>query len=109
MTKLILDREPEATLAWVNRISNNFDFKRVIPCHLENDISARPEQFRKAFDVLENNPSMGKEIRPQRPLPEDLALLQEASDILTKFGVVGPSKVCDGEPARTMGRFASLQ
>lgn len=93
----------------MNRISSKFDFKRVIPCHLENNIAAGPEEFRKAFDVLENNPSVGKEIKPQRPLAEDLALLQEASDILTRFGVVGPSKVCDGEPARIVGRFAEMK
>ena len=95
-------------MAWVDKISSKFDFVRVIPSHLDNDIAAGPAEFRKAFDVLENNPIEGKAIIPQRPLAEDLALLQEASDLLTKFGVVGPSKICDGEQARAVGRFASL-
>jgi hypothetical protein len=43
----------------------------------------------------------------QRPLAEDLALLQQASDLLTRLYVVDASKVCDGEPARTVGRFSS--
>ena len=50
--------------------------------------------------------SVGK-VYPQRALAEDLALLQEASDLLTQFGVVAQSQVCDLEPARTVGRFAS--
>jgi hypothetical protein len=33
-------------------------------------------------------------------LGEDLALLQRASDLLTKVGVVAPGLVCDGEVAR---------
>ena len=39
-------------------------------------------------------------VHQRRPLAEDLALLQQASDVLTNFGGVGKSLVCDGEPAR---------
>ena len=105
LTKLILDREPKKTLEWVDRICTKFDFDRIVPCHLNNNIRASPAQFRAAFDVLANDPSSGK-FTGQRPLAEDLALLQKASDILTQFGVVGTSQVCDGEPARKEGRFA---
>jgi len=103
LTKLILDREPEKTIEWVDRICNKFDFERVIPCHLNNNVKATPKQFSKAFDALRSRPGS---LKSQRPLAEDLALLQKASDILTDFGVVGVSKVCDGEPARFEGRFA---
>jgi hypothetical protein len=72
---------------------------------LNNNVAATPKDFRAAFDVLASDPQQGI-VKSQRPLPEDLALLQKASDLLTKFGVVGPSKVCDGEPARSVGRFA---
>jgi hypothetical protein len=106
LTKLILDREPQKTLDWVDRVCNRFDFNRIIPCHLNNDVRATPEQFRKAFQVLGNNADSGA-LYSQRPLAEDLALLQKASDILTKFGVVSESQVCDGEPARREGRFVS--
>jgi len=104
LTKLILDREPRRTLEWVDRIATRFDFKRVIPAHLANNVSATPKEFREAFEMLESTPQSPK---PQRPLPEDLALLQKASDLLTGLGVVGPSQVCDLEPARQAGRFAS--
>jgi len=103
LTKLILDRNPDETLQWVDRITSRFDFKRVIPSHLNNNIVAGPKEFYAAFDPLRSDPKTG--IINQRPLAEDLALLQKASDILTDAGVVAASKICDGEPARTEGRF----
>ena len=106
LTKLILDREPARTLAWVDRVTERFAFDRVIPGHLNNDVAAGPREFREAFDVLRNGPGTEPRYR-QRPLEEDLALLQKASDLLTDLGVVGPSLVCDGEGARTTGRFAT--
>lgn len=108
LTKLILDREPERTLAWVDRVSNRFAFDHVIPGHLNNYVKAGPKEFQAAFDMLRNQPT--QQVRyTQRPLAEDLALLQKASDLLTTVGVVAPSKVCDGEPARINGRFGRGQ
>lgn len=104
LTKLILDREPDRTLAWVDTVCRRFKFERVIPGHLNNNVKAGPTEFKNAFDVLRGR-DIGS-IRSQRALPEDLALLQKASDSLTRLGVVGPSQVCDGEPARVVGRFA---
>ncbi|KAL9178424.1 hypothetical protein ACHAXT_003754 [Thalassiosira profunda] len=107
LTKLILDREPQKTLEWADRVAERFDFEHVIGGHLNNYVKANKKEFREAFDPLRSNPKGGK-VYPQRALPEDLALLQEASDLLTKFGVVGESQVCDLEPARTVGRFAAI-
>jgi hypothetical protein len=106
LTKLILDREPERTLEWANKVASRFDFERIIPCHLNNDIKASPADFLAAFEVLSSDPKNGN-IKGQRPLAEDLALLQKASDLLTQLGIVDVSKVCDGEPARIVGRFAT--
>ncbi|KAI2495139.1 DUF4336-containing protein [Fragilaria crotonensis] len=102
LTKLILDREPQATIKWVDAVCRRFDFVRVIPGHLNNNLQVGPKEFGAAFDVLRSTPQRAY---PQRPLPDDLALLQKASDLLTNLGVVGPSQVCDGEPARVLGRF----
>lgn len=107
LTKLILDREPEKTLEWVNKVSTRFDFERIIPGHLNNNVMAGPKEFRAAFDVLRNNPN-DNVFYPQRPLAEDLSLLQKASDILTDLNVVEVSKICDGENARYVGRFAAV-
>jgi len=107
LTKLILDREPEITLDWVDRVTKRFsDMKRLIPCHLNNDISLTAKDFSDAFEVLRSSQT---QLKSQRPLSEDLALLQKASDVLTTLKVVGPSQVCDGEAARTVGRFADLR
>ena len=94
LTKLILDREPQRTLEWVDRIVKRFDFTHVIPGHLNNYVKADGREFAMAFDPLRSNPKDGR-VYPQRALAEDLALLQEASDLLTKFGVVAESAVCD--------------
>ncbi len=105
LTKLILDREPSGTISWVNKVCERFgDMQRIIPCHLNNDVRATSQDFYHAFDSLRSTPA---NLIPQRALPEDLALLQRASDFLTDLHVVGPSGVCDGEPARVQGRFAS--
>jgi hypothetical protein len=104
LTKLILDREPKGTLEWVDRICSRFsDMQRVVPCHLNNHVRATANDFSAAFEVLRSSPETPKS---QRPLAEDLALLQEASDLLTGVRVVSPSLICDGEPSRLQGRFA---
>jgi hypothetical protein len=107
LTKLILDREPQATLEWVDRVCRRFsDMKRIVPSHLNNNVSATAKDFSLAFESLRSTP---KNLKPQRALAEDLALLQKASDLLTDLKVVGPSLVCDGEAARKVGRFASIR
>ena len=107
LTKLILDREPQITLDWVDRVCQRFpDIKRIVPCHLNNDVKASAKDFSDAFEVLRSQPTS---LKQQRPLVEDLALLQKASDLLTDLKIVAPSLVCDGEAARKIGRFASLQ
>ena len=104
LTKLILDREPDATLEWVDRVVQRFpQTQRVLACHLNGNVKATVQDFSHAFDPLRSRPG---NLVPQRALGEDLALLQEASDLLTKTNVVAPSLVCDGEPARVEGRFA---
>ena len=52
LQKLILNRDPEKVLAFVDLICK-WDFKRVIPCHLVNDIKTNPKELRDAFSFLE--------------------------------------------------------
>lgn len=107
LTKLILDREPQQTLEWVDTVVRKFsDLQRIVPCHLNNNIKATAKDFSLAFEPLRSSPG---NLKPQRPLAEDLALLQKASDLLTNLKVVGPSLVCDCEAARVVGRFASMR
>ena len=80
---------------------SKWPFTRIIPCHLANDLKATGKDFRRAFEFLEEPPSkttssstlfstLFPSKRLPKPLPEDLALLDLASGILTKQGVVKP-------------------
>jgi len=92
LTKLILDREPQRTLAWVDRVCDRFQgMKRVVPCHLNNDIKATSKDFYRAFDSLRCPDAVGGKQRG--PLEQDLQLLQDASDVLTKYGIVSPTEL----------------
>ena len=104
LTKLILDREPTATLEFVDRVCQRFaTMKRIIPCHLNNDITVTDaHEFYHAFDMLRNRPTSTNlfvplppppttttpQQYPQRALAEDLALLQNASDLLTQYNII---------------------
>eukprot|EP00613_Pedinella_sp_CCMP2098_P058906 CAMPEP_0171872792 /NCGR_PEP_ID=MMETSP0992-20121227/34009_1 /TAXON_ID=483369 /ORGANISM="non described non described, Strain CCMP2098" /LENGTH=530 /DNA_ID=CAMNT_0012497313 /DNA_START=74 /DNA_END=1666 /DNA_ORIENTATION=- len=137
LRQLIMNREPEAVLDWVERIAGTGDgpatsgrgpgklrnFKRIIPCHMANDVRANPADFRTAFSFLKQpqgrQPAQGQQQqqRGKYPLshlvgegaarlrgllgtsekvptakPEDLRLLDSASAILSKLGVVAPAK-----------------
>ncbi|KAL3909901.1 MAG: hypothetical protein SGILL_007905, partial [Bacillariaceae sp.] len=53
LTKLILDREREATLAWVDKVCQRFpDMQRIVPCHLNNNVKATAKDFSRAFEPL---------------------------------------------------------
>ena len=75
---------------------SKWPFTRIIPCHLANDLRATGKDFRRAFEFLEEPskttsfPTLFPAKKLPMPLPEDLALLDLASGILTKQGVVKP-------------------
>jgi hypothetical protein len=77
---LILNRAPQATLAWAERVAS-WDFQRIIPCHFDSPLTASPREFRQAFAFLENSPT----------LPEvDFALLRQLDAFLRRWGIVPP-------------------
>lgn len=95
---LIFNREPERVMKWVDAICK-WPFKRIIPCHLANNIKATPSDFRTAFDFLYEPKSktnilniFGKGSSAICPIPleEDLQVLREASKSLTTGGVLFP-------------------
>ncbi|HIK16009.1 MAG TPA: DUF4336 domain-containing protein [Leptolyngbyaceae cyanobacterium M33_DOE_097] len=85
---LILNRAPEETLAWADRVAQ-WRFHRILPCHFEAPIEANPAQFRRAFHFLEaESPS-----EATYPLPaEDFGLLKELETALSKSGITPPVK-----------------
>ena len=48
---LIFNRDPEAVMAWVNRIAQ-WDFEQVVPCHFSAPVRATPAEFCRAFEFL---------------------------------------------------------
>jgi Domain of unknown function (DUF4336) len=75
-------------------------FKRIIPCHLANDVKATPADFRRAFSFLVEPPKqftfkLGKTVSKGAvgcPVgdPRDVKLLSDASKALTEQGVLFP-------------------
>ncbi|MDJ0617449.1 MAG: DUF4336 domain-containing protein [Calothrix sp. MO_192.B10] len=82
---LILNRAPRETLNWANRVAQ-WDFQRIIPCHLDSPITATPHEFRQAFCFLEaHNQSC--------TLPEeDFRVLRGIDAQLNQRGIVPPAK-----------------
>ena len=104
LQKLILNREPDKVLDWVDNVCR-WPFKRIIPCHLANDVKAGPKDFRRAFAFLEapSKPSFfsflsggggggGGDKAAPCPVgdPRDVQLLSDVSKQLTESGVLFP-------------------
>lgn len=80
---LILDHDPQQTLNWANRVAS-WDFQWIIPCHLDAPILTTPQQFRQAFNFLENQSESGL-------LPAaDLAFVRQLEENLNKWGITNP-------------------
>lgn len=74
---LILNRAPQETLAWADRIAQ-WSFHRIIPCHLQSPVETSPTAFRAAFRFLEGQPT----------LPEaDFSLLRQIEKLLDRLGI----------------------
>ena len=67
---IILNRFPEETSAWVDDVCK-WRFRRVVPCHLANDVMASPAQFKKAFAFLNEDGSENGARGQPRLLPAD--------------------------------------
>ena len=77
LTKLILDREPQRTLDWVDRIVRRFHFTHAIPGHLNNYVKATGREFAMAFDLLRSNPRNGRVIHNIGTIAEGIGLVDQ--------------------------------
>ncbi|HEY9626509.1 MAG TPA: DUF4336 domain-containing protein [Coleofasciculaceae cyanobacterium] len=80
---LILNRSPQATIDWANRVSS-WNFQRIIPCHLDSPLEASPQQFRQTFAFLEKD-------SPEDLPEEDFELLRELEAGLIRWGITPPT------------------
>jgi hypothetical protein len=88
LQRLILNRAPEETIAWANRVAS-WNFERVIPCHFDCPIEATPQDFRQAFAFLERQPfQVSSSLLPE----EDFDLLKDVDAGLTKLGITPPAR-----------------
>ena len=82
---LILNRAPQETLRWAERIAD-WQFTRIISCHFDAPIDTTPQEFRQAFAFLEQDPTAC--------LPEaDLQTLRSIDALLYQPGIVPPPKI----------------
>ncbi len=82
---LILNRGTQATLAWVERVAQ-WDFDRIIPCHLQSPIAAGPTQFRQAFQFLTHPTPADETLVPEA----DFQLLRQIEQGLSRVRVIPP-------------------
>ncbi|CAM9927035.1 unnamed protein product, partial [Hapterophycus canaliculatus] len=102
---LLLNRDPGPVLDWADRVAR-WPFRRVIPCHLANDVATTPQEFRKAFRFLEKSDgaaskgglaslfgggSLGGGKQVAKPLPEDMQFLRDAEKTLVGLGTLFPA------------------
>ena len=86
LQELILNRQPQETLNWANKIAN-WDFSRLISCHFDAPVAVKPEEFRQAFSFLEKSCP-----EAQRLPTKDLATLQKIDQFLYRWKITPPPK-----------------
>lgn len=90
---LIFNREPQKVLNWVDQVAQ-WNFRRVIPCHLDAPVRASPRQLSQAFDFLRPEPSKRGWFTRSKPpvsLPEaDLEFLDEFDRFLCDRNITPP-------------------
>ncbi len=87
LQQLILNRQPQETLNWANKIAT-WDFSRLISCHFDAPIETTPKQFLQAFSFLETTCS-----KDQLLPKEDLATLQKIDQFLYHWKITPPPKI----------------
>lgn len=87
LQKLIMDREPEKVIDWVNTVVK-WDIKQIIPSHMENNVKSSSLEFSNAFDFLDTEIN---DLKGPKPNYDDFYLLIFISNLFTKLGIVAPS------------------
>ncbi|MGK7947404.1 MAG: DUF4336 domain-containing protein [Xenococcaceae cyanobacterium] len=84
---LILNRAPKETLSWVEKVAS-WNFKTIIPCHLDSPIAAGSIQFCQAFSFLQQYSLNSFYSLPE----EDFQVLREIDKSLSKTKIIPPPK-----------------
>eukprot|EP00640_Fibrocapsa_japonica_P003786 CAMPEP_0113934974 /NCGR_PEP_ID=MMETSP1339-20121228/2219_1 /TAXON_ID=94617 /ORGANISM="Fibrocapsa japonica" /LENGTH=360 /DNA_ID=CAMNT_0000936981 /DNA_START=497 /DNA_END=1579 /DNA_ORIENTATION=+ /assembly_acc=CAM_ASM_000762 len=97
---LILNRASQETLDWADKVAA-WNPKRLVACHLANNVPITGKRWREAFWFLEK-PQKAAPGMPA-PLKEDLAFLQEANEGLTELGTLAEPQ----DPVEVKSKTAS--
>ncbi|KAL3157286.1 hypothetical protein ABBQ38_001518 [Trebouxia sp. C0009 RCD-2024] len=106
---LVYSKNPEGARQWVDKVTSDWSFKRVIPAHFDAPVAAGPKDFRQAFqflwDIKDNVPTQASSVEAQqqqnllarlfsrkpqepfRPPASDMRALNGLESVLTKAGV----------------------
>lgn len=84
---LILNRAPQETLLWANKVAQ-WNFKQIIPCHFSAPISTTPQQFRQAFTFLEKDSVTYNNFLVKK----DISFLNKLDTKLQKIRLLPPVK-----------------
>mmetsp|Transcript_11526 Transcript_11526/g.31413 ORF Transcript_11526/g.31413 Transcript_11526/m.31413 type:complete len:502 (+) Transcript_11526:120-1625(+) len=64
---LVFSKVPATTRRWVDSICNNWDFNKVIPCHFDGPIPAKPADVKRAFTfAYEMTEDLDEESKPAK-------------------------------------------
>lgn len=99
---LVFSKVPEKVKDWVDRITKDWKFKRIIPCHFAAPINAGRPEFLAAFAFLDDLLGERFITRPSLPLlfasfmgkaasyfpPEDMKTLSSLDQFLVSIGAV---------------------
>ena len=84
---LLLNRSPIEVLDFADEVAS-WDFNRIIPAHLKNNLQFTAKDYRGAFGFLEES---GPPAGFPRPLKADLQTLLDAEESLIASGAIGKS------------------
>lgn len=97
LRKLIFNRNPEVVLQWADRVAQ-WNFRRIIPCHLDAPVMTTPQKFSQAFDFLRPLPPPKRGwFAKKQPISvsfpkEDMAFLDRVDRFLCDRNITPPAK-----------------
>jgi hypothetical protein len=115
---LVYSKIPRAVTRWVDGITSEWRFERVVPCHFEGPVKAGPAEFREAFDFCYEAVEQREEERRRRKEEQGRVgvgaggvgggAAEEASAEEIDVEVEAPAAAAAAEPSGPAAFFAGL-
>mmetsp|Transcript_508 Transcript_508/g.574 ORF Transcript_508/g.574 Transcript_508/m.574 type:complete len:484 (-) Transcript_508:248-1699(-) len=88
---LLLSREVQKVARFRDEVAE-WPFERIVPCHLENNLRAGPDEWLEAFSFLEDVEGLPPLLKPIQVLSDDVDFLNEAEKALVAAGTLFPKE-----------------